>query len=29
MALQTVDFSDIQNRHVNYNNFFNQWFTVI
>ena len=24
MALQTVDFSDIQNRHVNYNNYFNQ-----
>jgi hypothetical protein len=28
MALQTVDFSDIQNKHVDYNNFFNQWFTV-
>jgi len=23
MALQTIDFSDIQNRHVNYNNYFN------
>lgn len=24
MALQTIDFSDIQNKHVNYNGFFNQ-----
>jgi hypothetical protein len=24
MALQTIDFSDIQNRQVNYNGYFNQ-----
>jgi hypothetical protein len=23
MALQTIDYSDIQNKHVNYNHFFN------
>jgi hypothetical protein len=28
MAKQTAGFSDIQNRNVDYSNFFNEWKTI-